>query len=82
MDDYPINRAGNWIKGALKSLTVWFNSLAGLLVVALPDIQNTLPQLATYLGPDIYKYLALGVVLSNIALRAKTTKALSEKGQA
>lgn len=80
MKDYPIDSFMRWIKGALKSLTVWFNSMAGLIIVAMPDIQNTLPQLAAYLGPEVYKYLALIVVLSNVALRAKTTKSLSEKG--
>lgn len=70
-----------WLKGAFNSLTMWFNSLAGLLIVALPDIQNTLPQLAAYLGPEVYKYLALIVVLSNVALRAKTSQSLAEKGK-
>lgn len=26
MKDYPVNRVRDWLKGALKSLTVWFNS--------------------------------------------------------
>lgn len=81
MKDYLVNRIRDWLKGTLKSLTVWFNSTAGLLIVALPDIQSSMPQLADYLGPNVYKHLALVVVLSNIALRAKTTQALSEKGQ-
>jgi hypothetical protein len=79
MKDYPINRVRDWFKGAVKSLTIWFNSSAALLIVALPDIQNTLPQLAKYLGADVYKYLALIVVFSNIGLRAKTNKALADK---
>lgn len=80
MNDYPFDRFKKWLKGAFKSMTVWFNSIAGMLIVALPDIQNTLPQLSAYLGQEAYKWLALTVVLSNIALRAKTTKSLSEKG--
>ena len=81
IEDYPVNRLRDWIKGALKSLTVWFNSVAGILIVALPDMQNNLPQLAAYLGPDLYKYLALTVVLSNIGLRAKTTSSLADKAK-
>jgi hypothetical protein len=70
-----------WLRGAFNSLTVWFNTSAAMFIIALPDLQNTLPQLAQYLGPDVYKYLSLAVVLSNIALRAKTTKSLADKGK-
>lgn len=81
MKDYPVNRLRNWFVGALRSLTIWVNSAFGIFIVALPDLQNTLPQLTAYLPPDVYKWLALGLVLSNVLLRAKTKYALSEKGQ-
>jgi hypothetical protein len=81
MKNSSLDRVRDWLRGALRSLTVWFNSVAGLLIVSLPEIERTLPQLSTYLGPELYKWLAIAVVLSNLALRAKTNKSLSEKGQ-
>lgn len=81
MKDYPVNSVMNWIKGAAKSLTIWINSVMGIFIVALPDLQNSMPQLTAYLPPDVYKWLALGLVLSNVLLRAKTNISLSDKGQ-
>ena len=69
-----------WIIGALKSLTVWVNSLAGTLVIFLPELKEALPELAPHLGPETYKWLALVVIVSNLVLRAKTSKSLAEKG--
>lgn len=80
MKEYWFNRAKRWAIGAVKSLTVWVNSVAGLLIICLPDLEKALPQLAPHLGPETYKQLALVVILSNLALRVKTNKSLSEKG--
>ena len=68
------------IIGAWKSWTIWFNSALGMFIVALPDIQNSLPQIAQYIPPNIYSYLSVAAVIGNIMLRAKTNKSLSDRG--
>jgi hypothetical protein len=73
-------RIRHWIIGALKSLTMWVNSLAGTLVIFLPELKEALPELAPHLGPETYKWLALVVIVSNLVLRAKTNKSLTKKG--
>lgn len=67
------------IKGAIKSWTIWFNSVVAAFIMFLPEIQASLPQLAAYLPANVYKWLALAVLLTNLALRFKTTKALADK---
>ena len=79
--DYPFDTVKNWLRGARRSLTIWFNSVSGTVLIALPYAQDALPQLSQYLGPHIYKWVAGVVVVGNILLRAKTRKALPEKGQ-
>lgn len=78
--DYPINRLKRWLRGSLRSFTIWFNSLAATVITALPYAQDALPQLAQYLGPNVYKVIAAVIVVGNILLRAKTSKALPDKG--
>lgn len=79
--DYPVNRLIYWLRGARRSLTIWFNSVAGTMIAALPYAQDALPQLAQYIGPQTYKIMAAVIVLGNIILRAKTSTALPDKGQ-
>ena len=79
MKDYTLNRLARWLKGAVKSWTIWINSVAGTLIIALPEIEKALPSLMTYLPDNYYKWLAISVVISNILLRAKTNKSLVEK---
>ena len=79
--DYPVNRLKNWLRGAYRSLTIWFNSVSGTVLIALPYAQDALPQLSQYLGPHIYKWVAGFIIVGNILLRAKTNTALPEKGQ-
>ena len=67
------------LKGARKSLTIWFNGVFGTLVVCLPLAQDQLPQLQAYLPAGLYHYLMGAVVLGNILLRFKTTKRLADK---
>ncbi len=64
---------------AHKSLTIWFNSLMGALVVGLPVAQDSLPQLQDYLPANLYHYLMGALVLGNILLRFKTSVALADK---
>lgn len=63
-------------KGALKSLTVWFNTAAAVVVVMLPQIEA---QMQTSLTPEQYQDFALGMLAINIALRIKTAKDLADK---
>ena len=79
MKDYALNRLVRWFKGALKSWTIWLNSAAVTLIFALPEIERVLPSLTDYLPANYYKWIAISVVVSNIALRAKTNKSLVEK---
>lgn len=67
------------IMGAFKSMTIWFNTLVAAFIFALPELQMALPQMAGYLPIEIYKWLALAVILSNIVLRFKTNEALKHK---
>ena len=64
---------------AHKSMTIWFNAIAGAAVVALPLAQEQLPQLQDYLPAGLYHYLMGTVVACNIILRFKTRSALAAK---
>ena len=68
-----------WLIGAFKSVTVWFNTVVGTFVLVLPDIQASMPDLAQHLPNSVYRWLAIGLVVSNIALRAKTRLPLTAK---
>jgi len=71
-----------WIKGSLKSLTMWFNSVLGAAIVFLPDAITQLPMLQAYLPDNIYKTAFVVVVVGNMLLRVKTKDALTEKVRA
>ena len=64
---------------AHKSMTIWFNSVMGMVVVALPSAQDQLPQLQEYLPAGMYHYLMGALIVGNIILRFKTTTALAAK---
>ncbi len=64
---------------AHRSATVWFNALAGMAVLYLPQMQEQFPQLQDYLPPNAYHYAMGAVVLGNVLLRFKTNCALREK---
>lgn len=68
---------GVW--GSIKSWTMHFNAWLAGFIVFLPEIKASLPELAAYLPSDLYKYLALIVIVGNVVLRIKTTKALTER---
>lgn len=71
------------LRGALRSMTMWFN---GLLLAAWPfaeqivgGMREYMPELQPYLPADVFKWVGLAVVVLNIALRVRTTRALDEK---
>lgn len=67
------------IKGGFKSLTIWANAVFTTVVVSLPLIQESIPALQEHLPGNVYKWLAVTVIVSNIILRIKTNKPLAEK---
>ncbi len=74
------------LKGSRKSLTMWFNTVVGLItsvMVFLPDVIQTvtdnLPQLQPYLGPEAYKKLVFFLLVGNMVLRIKTKGSLADK---
>lgn len=64
---------------AHKSMTIWFNSAMGFVIVALPYAQANLPQLQPYLPDGLYNHAMVVLVVGNIILRFKTRVALAAK---
>lgn len=67
------------LRGAWRSVTIWLNTL---FLAAFPLVQmahDSLPEVAQYLTPELYRWVGLAVVLANIALRFKTTSDLAAK---
>ena len=62
-------------KGALKSKTVWFN----VLIAVLGGLELVGAHLTTLFGNQIAAAILLAGGIANLALRAVTTQALSEK---
>lgn len=69
------------LRGALRSATIWFNGLAATVVGGLPILQDSVPALQPYLGPDVYRYAMGGIIAANILLRVKTKTSLAGKVQ-
>lgn len=67
------------IKRAMKSKTMWFNSVMVFMWAFLEIANDTLPVLQQYLPEGIYKWVGLIVVIANIYLRTKTKTSLGEK---
>jgi hypothetical protein len=67
------------LAGAWRSFTIWFNTIAGTVLVTLPMLQDSLPQLADYLPAHTYKILMGVVIVANILLRFKTSQPLEAK---
>jgi len=68
------------LRGALRSTTIWFNTTAASIVAVLPILQDSIPALQPYLGPDVYRYAMGGIIGANILLRVKTKTSLADKG--
>lgn len=67
------------LAGALRSLTVWFNTTMLTLLPIVEIAKEALPELQQYVTPTAYKYVGLFVVVVNILLRFRTTKPLEMK---
>lgn len=67
------------LRGALRSSTIWFNTVAASIVGALPMLQDSIPALQPYLGPNLYRYAMGGIIAANILLRIKTNASLADK---
>ena len=64
---------------AHKSITLWFNSIIGTLLMAIPFAQENFPALQQYISPDFYKHAMVALIVGNMILRFKTTRALADK---
>lgn len=68
------------LRGAYKSLTVWFNGVIAAAPAALLYAQDQLPMLRDYLPTNMYGYAFGATVLGNLALRFfRTRDALENK---
>ena len=63
------------LKGALKSKTVWFN----VIMAVLGGLELVGAHLTTLFGTQVAASILLVGGIANLALRAVTTQALSEK---
>lgn len=68
-----------WFRGAVKSVTMWFNSVFAVAATIITELPSALPELASVLPPDVYKYLLFLNILGNMALRVKTKLPLTAK---
>jgi hypothetical protein len=62
-----------------KSWTVLFGLAAELVIEYLPEITQAATDMESYMLPETYKRIMQGIVMVNIALRFKTTKAMRHK---
>jgi len=67
------------LSGMKKSFTIWFNSVVGTAVVGIPQLQDSLPQIQTYIPENFFKILAVTLIIGNILLRIKTNRGLENK---
>lgn len=67
------------LAGAKRSLTVWFNGVTGTVVLGLPMLQDSLPQMREYVPTDYFKWAMGAVIVINILLRFKTSQPLENK---
>lgn len=68
------------LRGALSSLTMWFNGVMAAAPAALLYAQDQLPMMRDYMPTNMYGYAFGATVLGNVALRFfRTTGALENK---
>jgi len=67
------------LKKIHKSWTMWFNAISGSLIVILPSLETSFPQLQDYLPHNLYQYAMAAIIVGNMVLRFKTVKPLEAK---
>lgn len=67
------------LKGAAKSVTMWFNGIFATVATAIPFALDSFPALEQYLPTNIYKHLMVALIVGNMVLRFRTSKPLAEK---
>lgn len=71
------------LKGAWKSMTLWFNALVLALMPYIDNVmqatRDNLPAVSQWLTADILKGAAVFILVANIALRFRTTTSLADK---
>lgn len=65
-----------WLRGAAKSVTMWWNSVCGVVAAVITDLPNVLPDIAHVVSPEIYKWLLFANIIGNMLLRVKTNTSL------
>jgi len=64
------------MKAFWKSVTIWWNTVAGTIVAMLPLAVDQLPVLKEYLPTNVYMYALLVITVGNIIIRARTSTAI------
>lgn len=67
------------LKGARKSLVIWFNGLMLAILPLVPVLIDSLPTMQPYLPANFFKYAMLGVLVINLVLRFRTGQPLQDK---
>lgn len=68
-----------YLRGSIRSWTMWVNSVALTLVLAAPQAQEFLPIIKPYLTQESFSRLTIVVLVLNLVLRIKTKQPLSAK---
>ena len=69
-----------WLIGAWKSWTVWFNSVMLAVSMFSANLETALPMVKEYIPAGAYSVLGL-IAAINILLRFKTNQSLIDKGK-
>lgn len=67
------------MRGAWRSATIWFNTLAFAALPLLDALQAALPTMQQYTGGRIFATFAIIVLVTNILLRFKTNVDLKDR---
>ena len=62
-----------------KSVTIWFNGIAGSLVIILPFALEQWPQLQGTINDHFYHVMLDVIIIGNIVARFISTKSLADK---
>lgn len=71
----------NKLLNSWRSWTILINSFFAIILLELPDLQSSFPQLQGYIPDTYYKYAMALIIVTNIILRFKTIQDLANKGK-